>query len=151
MLKKQYHIRNKFSYHIIVQHFLKGKVLTVAHVSHFGITKTNEFLSSRFFWRGMYIDTLNFGFSCTEYLQTKHHHTPPTSLQPTYTPRHAGHIISTNLVGPFINGQFVLAVIDHLSHHLELYALKDTSAPKIVKYLFNCIINNEKFFEQINL
>ena len=83
--------------------------------------------------------TLNFVASCIKCLQAKHHRTPSAPLQPTYTPRYPGHTISTDIVGPFPNGKYVLTVTDHFSRHVELYPLNTITADKIVKCLFSYI------------
>ena len=87
----------------MVPHSLKAKILTIAHLSHFGLKKTYEFLSSRYFWKGMYTDALNFVSSCTKCLQAKPRRILPAPLQPRYTLRHPGHTISTDILGPFSN------------------------------------------------
>lgn len=43
MLKKDL-INNSFSYHIVVPYSLESKVLTISHLSHFGLAKTYDFI-----------------------------------------------------------------------------------------------------------
>lgn len=80
----------------------------------------------------MYVDTLNFVASCIKCLQAKHHHTPPATLQPTYTPRYPVQTTSTDLVGLFTNVKSVLTITDNFSRHLERFTLSDTSASKFL-------------------
>lgn len=135
MFRKE-HIDSTITFHIVVPHSLKSKTLAIAHLSHFGLKKTYEFLTQKYFWKGIYNDTLNFVISCPKCLVVKHHKLPKAPLQKTYTPRYPGHTIAIDLVGPFSNGFSVLTATDHFSRHMELFPLKDTSTHKIVNCLF---------------
>ena len=118
---------------------LRYKALSIAHVSHYGISKTFQFLSGKYFWKGIYADTVNFVQSCTRCATTKSHKIPQAPFLCNPVPEHPGDYISLDLVGPFINGFYILTCIDHFSRYLHLFPLKTISSQNIIDALFKYI------------
>lgn len=139
MLKKSNSQNSEFTYLIVVPKNLKSKTLSIAHMSHFGLQKTYEFLCKKYFWKGIYSDTLNYVSSCTKCLKSKHHRTKQAPFQSTYTPKRPNNTVSIDLLGPFVTGQSILTVIDHFSRHLEMYPLRSITASKVVHCLLHYI------------
>lgn len=137
MYKKYNEYNLNYQHVIVVPQSLKAKALAIAHVTHFGLQKTYNFLTAKYFWKGCYNDTLNFVASCTKCLQVKQHRTPSAPFQPTYNPKVPGHTIAIDLVGPFSTGHSILTITDHFTRHLELFALRSTATEKIVHCLLN--------------
>ena len=95
---------------ILLPKSLQAKALHIAHISHFGIHNTFEFLSVKYFWRGSYTDASNFVQFCLRCISAKHHRIPQASFQNTYLATCPGGFISLDLVGPFPNHMYILTV-----------------------------------------
>lgn len=123
---------------IVLPDVLKPKAIKLAHISHFGVKKTLEFLNKTFYWQGCYVDVLNFVQSCTGCINAKIPPIPRAPIQQTYTPKAPSELISLDIVGP-IEGKHALTVIDHFSRHMQLYNLNSLSANAVTHCLINYI------------
>lgn len=124
---------------IVIPKSLQAKVLNIAHFSHFGIVKTYEFLTSKYYWQGMYADAQNFVSSCKTCIKNKPHKIPQAPFQPTMIADRPGYLVSLDLVGPFSNGQHILTIIDHFSRHLQLFPLLSITSSAVIHALFSYI------------
>lgn len=124
------------SHKIALPKSLRRKALTIAHVSHFGIHKTYDSLSSKYFWKGIYEDTVNFIQSCEVCATSKAHRIPQAPFQNNPLPEYPGDFLSMDLVGPFKNDFHILTIIDRFSRYLQMYPIKTISSENVVDALF---------------
>lgn len=124
---------------IAMPHSLREKALSIAHVPHFGIHKTFKSLSSKYFWKGIYADTVNFVRSCNNCNTSKPHRIPQAPFQNNPIPQHPGDFVSIDLVGPFRNNYHILTIIDRFSRHLQLFPVRTISSQNIIYALFKYI------------
>lgn len=129
--------KNKFADLIVVPKSLKYKVLKIAHGSHTGVNKTYEILGSRFYWKGIYSDTVNYVLSCDPCIRAKPYSAKPAPLKNTFLPHRPGEFISIDIVGPLKDTGYILTVVDHFSKHVVLYHLQNLTANTMVKHLLN--------------
>lgn len=121
---------------IALPNSLHSKALRIAHVSHFGIHKTYNFLSETYFWPGMFADTANYVSSCDRCNSVKKHRIPVAPFQNVPVPSFPGEFISMDITGPVSDNWYILTIIDHFSRHLCLYPLKKITAENVVSSLF---------------
>lgn len=124
---------------IVVPDNLKSKVLQICHVSHTGIKKTYELVSTRFFWKGIYSDTVNYVLSCDLCIKNKPFSVKPAPLKSMYLPHRPGEFVSMDIVGPVKESGHILTVIDHFSKFVVLYPLHNLTTNTITKHLLNYI------------
>lgn len=127
---------------IVVSDSLKGRILSIIHVSHLDIIKTHDLLLSRFYWRGMFADTANFVASCDVCMKNKKRNIPKAPLQTNPIPKHASEIISLDILGPLRNNGYVLTIVDHFTRYLELFPLNTISAEAVAEALLFYITRN---------
>lgn len=124
---------------IVIPDSLKKSCLKNAHIPHFGIQKTFNFLNKKFFWIGMYVDTKNFVASCEQCLKNK----PKAAITKTkMIPKQhlsPGECIAIDIIGRLPrssdNKFYILTIIDHYSRFLEAFPLADISSKHIIKCL----------------
>lgn len=124
---------------IVVPESLKAKVLSICHVSHTGIQKTYELVNNRYFWKGMYSDTVNFVLSCPQCIKHKAYTIKPAPLQCMWLPTRPGQFVSMDIVGPIKDCGYALTFIDHFSRHMVLYSLNNLTTETVSKHLINYI------------
>lgn len=124
---------------IAMPNSLRIKALKIAHVPHYGIQKTFQFISEKYYWKGIYADTVNFVQSCGTCVTSKHHRIPQAPFQNNPLPQNPGEFVSMDLVGPFRNGYHILTIIDRFSRHLQLYPLRTISSENVINALFKYI------------
>ncbi|GFS72121.1 integrase catalytic domain-containing protein [Nephila pilipes] len=124
---------------IVIPHSLKKPALQQAPLSHMEIDKTYFILKERFFWDGMYSDTVNYVtsfISCCQYKRKPHQ---KQAYGQTPNPTKPSEFISIDIVGPVRSYNYVLTVLDHFSKHAELFPITNIQAPiiarKIIQYI----------------
>lgn len=97
------------------------KALKIAHVPHYGIQKMFQFLSEKYYWKGIYADTVNFVQFCGPCITSKHHRIPQAPFQNNPLPQHPGEFVLKNLVGPFKS---------HFNNHSQIFKISSTLSYK---------------------
>ncbi|GFT22627.1 retrovirus-related Pol polyprotein from transposon 297 [Nephila pilipes] len=124
---------------IVIPHSLKKPALQQAHLSHMGIDKTYFILKERFFWDGMYSDTVNYVTSCISCCQYKRKPHQKQVYGQTPIPTKPSEFISIDIVGPVRSNNYVLTVLDHFSKHAELFPITNIQAPTIARKIIQYI------------
>lgn len=124
---------------IVLPSALKPKALAIAHLSHFGIQKTYELVSQKFFWKNLYEDVKNFVLSCDFCIRHKSYAPKPAPLKSIWIPSAPSEFVSIDLVGPFKNSSHIFTIIDHFSRHLILYPVHTISAKSVTRHLLHYI------------
>lgn len=135
LLSYHHHARSVF----VLPQTLHAKALTIAHLPHYGIAKTYEFLQNKYYWYGMYADTVNFVKSCEQCVLNKPPVLPKAPLQSNPVSNNPGTCVSLDIVGPLSNHQYILTIIDHFSKHLEMYPLSKITTNNVTECLFKYI------------
>ncbi|GFR01273.1 putative tick transposon [Trichonephila clavata] len=104
-----------------------------------GIDKTYFILKERFFWDGMYSDTVNYVTSCISCCQYKRKPHQKQAYGQTPIPTKPGDFISIDIVGPVRPNNYVLTVLDHFSKHAELFPISNIQAPTIARKIIQYI------------
>lgn len=124
---------------IVIPNTLKSKIISMCHSSHLGVAKTYELIQNRFFWLGMWTDTKNFVLSCEKCIKHKSYNPPNVPFGSTWIPKRPAEFISTDIVGPLANSEYVLTILDHFSKFLELYPLRKITTEAVTKHFFTYI------------
>ncbi|XP_054709022.1 uncharacterized protein K02A2.6-like [Uloborus diversus] len=130
---------NEVVHKIVVPKSLRPKVMAIARLAHQGLAKTYEFIKQKYFWVGMYAETLNWVYSCDKCIKLKPYAMQKAPLGKNFIPHEPGHQISCDILGPLGNGQYVLTVLDNFSRHMQLYQMSNISAESVTKHLFTYI------------
>lgn len=130
---------DEYVHKIVVPRSLRAKVLAIAHLAHQGLDKTYQFVSAKYFWFGIYSDTLNFVYSCDKCIKAKPYTSQKAPFGSNWIPDRPAQFISMDILGPLNNGQYVLTIIDHFTRHLELYPLARITTEAVTKHVFDYI------------
>lgn len=132
---KNMQIENK----ILMPTSLIKNCLEIAHAPHFGTQKTYEFLTRKYFWRGMYTDAKNFCNNCSKCLENK---PKPKNTIAKMIPKSnlaPGEFLAIDIVGKLPrspdNKHYILTIIDHYSRYLEAIPVHNTASSTIIKCL----------------
>lgn len=126
---------------LVVPKSLRAKVLNICHSLHFGLQKTYEILTQRYFWKGAYTDTKNFVLSCDQCIRHKPFSPVQAPLVSLRIPQTPGDFISMDILGPIKDGGYTLTILDHFSKHMALYPLKNITAESVTTHVINYISN----------
>lgn len=111
---------------------------------HYGIEKTFQRISSRYYWTGMRRTITEHVQKCLECQRFKSSNLKPAGLLQTPAPTQRFEVISIDLVGPLPEAEtgerWILTVEDNASRWIEMFPLKDAKAETCARYLVDQII-----------
>lgn len=130
----------------VVPQSLRGKILYLCHdhpaSGHYAVQRTLDRFKDKFFWPKALLDVDNWIKSCQKCNSFNIPRPGYTkcSLQPIETD-HRFQLVCYDLAGPFIptssqGNKYVLIIVDHFTHWVELIALRDIKAITIAMMLF---------------
>ena len=148
--KRLYHISNKSRFddeqhiQLVIPKSLRLEVIENTHLQHghFGIEKTYANLKTKYYWPGMYKETVKYVENCD--LCTKNNlkriiH--PLGELPM--PNFPFDIVGIDLVGPFVTStkgnNYLFTLVDHFSGWCEVYPIPNKEAKTVCDVLFSKI------------
>ncbi|OXA42471.1 Transposon Ty3-G Gag-Pol polyprotein [Folsomia candida] len=118
-----------------VLHFFHDSPLA----GHLGYRKTMARLLRRVFWFGMHEDIYAYIRSCATCQAVKNPTSKPHGSLQSVLPQGPWDMLAMDLMGPLPRSAnrntYLLVVVDHFSKWVELFALKDATAPLIARTL----------------
>ena len=107
--------------------------------NHFGMGKSYQALSSRYFWPGLSKDVRKYTASCSQCLRNKSSNQVPAGLlHPLPVPHERFSDIAMDFVGPFpkSNGyEMVLVITDRLTNYVRIEPTHSTATAPDIAYL----------------
>jgi transposase InsO family protein len=127
-----------------VQHVVLEQIHCSPHGGgHMSADRTYDQIKRRYYWRGMYRDTVKFVSQCDlcNARKGRQNKVPILSMP---IPNHPFQIIGIDTCGPFQqsnhDNKYILTIVDHLSGWPEAFALKNKSAKSVAEVLLNEVI-----------
>lgn len=121
---------------------LRNKVISIFHDSdlsaHLGIRKTHKKLEQRVFWIGMSSDVDKYIGKCVRCAQVKAPHIQPVPMS-SMDSESCWDVVFIDFLGSYVKSskqnRFVLVIMDAFSKWVEVFALRDATANKMVMCL----------------
>ena len=135
-------------YLLVVPQSMQSDVLHWAHdhptAGHAGRLKTMFRLSSRVYWPSMRRDVYKYIQACASCQKFKYQNSPTAAPMQVHTVTQPWHTIGIDIMGPFPptfrKKRYLLVIVDYFTRWVELFALRQTTAPDIVNILVNEIV-----------
>lgn len=133
---------------LVIPQTLQQDILRLAHdhptAGHAGRLKTLHRLSSRVYWPSIRKDVFKYIQSCKMCQQFKYDNAPKASPMQLHIVSQPWHTIGIDIMGPFPTTfrqkRFLLVVVDYFTRWVELFALRQTTAPQIANIIIDEII-----------
>jgi len=123
----------------------KGEVLYFFHdcpqSGHLGVKKTYNRIRARFAWKGLWKDVEDYVKSCDVCQRIKYECKKPAGLLQHVKSNAVFETICIDFLGPFPKSsagklnEYLLVVVDHFSHWVELFPMRKAKAAKVVEKL----------------
>lgn len=142
--------KTKFGFAMCVPNTLRNTILYFCHdvpaAGHMGVEKTLGRVLQRYWWPRVTVDVRKYVLSCLFCQLHKHQTgTPFGLLRPIPPPTSCFESIVIDHLGPFKltseGNRHIIVAIDALSKYVELEAVPDTTAAKVVRFLNNNIVH----------
>ena len=142
--------KTKSGFAMCVPNTLRNTVLYFCHdvpaAGHMGVEKTLARVLQRYWWPRVTVDVRKYVLSCLFCQLHKHQTgTPFGLLQPIPPPASCFESIVIDHLGPFKlteeGNEHIIVAIDALSKFVEMEAVPDTTAAKVVRFLNNNIVH----------
>lgn len=124
---------------IVLPSSLWNKAMHIAHMTHYGVAKTYENFSRRFFVKGAFDLVSNYVASCKVCNVNKIRNIPRAPLQDSITPSRPSQVVTSDIVGPICDGVLLITFVDHFSRHLQVYHAKSIDGNVLSEFLFDYI------------
>ena len=125
---------------MVIPNALRKRVLSIAHESHMGISKTKELLRSKVWWPDINKEVETLIKSCTLCLSTQ----PVQKGEPlkmTVMPK-LWDTIHADICGPFPDGWSMLGTVDECSRWPNVFLIRDTTTSGVIKKLLELFTVN---------
>ena len=126
----------------VVPASLRSYILSAIHdIAHFKVDKTYDLLRTRFYWPSMYQCTKSFIESCETCQKTQCDTNPPKApLVPMFIPTAPMEFVALDIAHMPVDPQgyrYFLLIGDVFSKYIQAVALRDQTAPIVIKALSN--------------
>lgn len=128
---------------IVIPKSIMKDILKGIHICHFGVQKTFELFTEKYFAFNQFSDIKNYVLSCQKCLSRKARRNVPAPFENVPLGKHPNDFISGDIVGPLRtssnNSKYIFTIIDHFSKYIELYPISNIRAETIADCLLQWI------------